>query len=104
MGPRFLAGIRGSPQKIRLRWVPVSGTDRYRAPIFVIVTMDIGYSGRFLSLIFMSSVTSSVRYGTRLGDLKNKQSTHTGNEGETRIENPLTSMTLVMPPPHVLGE
>ena len=23
VGPRFLAGIRGSPQKIRQRWVPV---------------------------------------------------------------------------------
>ena len=24
VGPRFLAGIRGSPQKIRQRWVPVA--------------------------------------------------------------------------------
>ena len=36
------------------------GTDRYRAPIFVIVTMDIGTGRRFLSPIPMSSVTGSV--------------------------------------------
>ena len=38
-----------------------SDTHRYRAPIFVIVTMDIGTGRRFLSPIPMSSVTGSVR-------------------------------------------
>ena len=37
-----------------------SDTHRYRAPIFVIVTMDIGTGRRFLSPIPMSSVTGSV--------------------------------------------
>jgi hypothetical protein len=39
----------------------MSDAHRYRAPTFVIVTMDIGTGRRFLSPIPMSSVTGSVR-------------------------------------------